>query len=158
MAEPQLSEQELNERVRILHKLRGLLEEQRTKFREYLNVLEKQEQSIADEDTEKLLAHTELEQRIIGGIGNLQKVIKPMEALYKSSHGSYSQTDIPILQADLAQLQSKILQQNEKNRNALRIHINTVRSKISTMKNPYAKTRSVYAQSAQTAAAVNIQV
>ena len=158
MAEPHLSEQELNERVRILHKLRGLLEEQRTKFREYLNVLEKQEQSIADEDTEKLLAHTELEQRIIGGIGNLQKVIKPMEALYKSSHGNYSQTDIPILQADLAQLQSKILQQNEKNRNALRIHINTVRSKISTMKNPYAKTRSVYAQSAQTAAAVNIQV
>ena len=158
MAEPHLSEQELNERVRILHKLRGLLEEQRTKFREYLNVLEKQEQSIADEDTEKLLAHTELEQRIIGGIGNLQKVIKPLEALSKSSHGSYSQTDIPILQADLAQLQSKILQQNEKNRNALRIHINTVRPKISTMKNPYAKTRSVYAQSAQTAAAVNIQV
>ena len=157
MAEPHLSEQELNERVRILHKLRGLLEEQRTKFREYLNVLEKQEQSIADEDTEKLLAHTELEQRIIGGIGNLQKVIKPMEALYKSSHGSYSQTDIPILQADLAQLQSKILQQNEKNRNALRTRIDSVRLKLDNVRNPYKNTRSVYVSDDQNASLINIE-
>jgi len=157
MAEPHLSEQELNERVRILHKLRGLLEEQRTKFREYLNVLEKQEQSIADEDTEKLLAHTELEQRIIDGIGNLQKVIKPMEALYKSSHGSYSQTDIPILQADLAQLQSKILQQNEKNRSMLRVHIANIKTQMNRIKNPYRGNRSVYAQKQSVGSFIEVQ-
>lgn len=152
-----IDERELNERVAILHRLRELLLQQRRKFQEYLTVLEKQESSIASEDMDKLLGHTELEQKIIGNISELQKVIKPMEALYKAAYPD-NKTDIPVLQADLSQLQTQVLLQNEKNRNALRIHINTVRSKISTMKNPYAKTRSVYAQSAQTAAAVNIQV
>ena len=152
-----IDDKELNERVAILHRLRELLLQQRRKFQEYLTVLEKQEGSINNEDMDKLLGHTELEQKIIGNISELQKVIKPMEALYKTAYPD-NKTDIPVLQADLSQLQTQVLLQNEKNRNALRIHINTVRSKISTMKNPYAKTRSVYAQSAQTAAAVNIQV
>lgn len=152
-----IDERELNERVAILHRLRELLLQQRRKFQEYLTVLEKQEGSIDGEDMDKLLAHTELEQKIIGNISELQKVIKPMEDLYKAAYPD-NKTDIPVLQADLSQLQTQVLLQNEKNRNALRVHINTMRSKINAMKNPYAKTRSVYAHSAQTAAAINIQV
>ena len=82
----------MSERVAVLRGLKELLSEQRAKFREYLTVLEKQETSIASEDMEKLYAHTELEQNILGNISNLQKVIKPMEALYK---------DAPALPHDL---------------------------------------------------------
>ncbi|WP_428769635.1 flagellar biosynthesis protein FlgN [Treponema sp. HNW] len=152
-----IDDKELNERVAILHRLRELLLQQRRKFQEYLTVLEKQETTIDGEDMDKLLAHTELEQKIIGNISELQKVIKPMEDLYKAAYPD-NQTEIPVLQADLSQLQTRILLQNEKNRSALRLHINSVRSKINALKNPYAKTRSVYAHSAQTAAAINIQV
>ena len=38
-----LSKEELDERVAILKRFRALLEQQRTKFREYLKVLESQE-------------------------------------------------------------------------------------------------------------------
>lgn len=72
--ERKLNEQELNERVAVLRRLKELLSEQRAKFREYLTVLEKQETSIASEDMEKLYAHTELEQNILGNISNLQKL------------------------------------------------------------------------------------
>ena len=60
----EISQAELDERVAILRKFRALLEQQRKKFQEYLAVLEKQEHSIEEEDTEALVAHAELEQAI----------------------------------------------------------------------------------------------
>ena len=50
-----ITQEELNERVAILKRFRSLLEQQRNKFREYLTVLEKQQDSINDENTEKLV-------------------------------------------------------------------------------------------------------
>lgn len=150
-----LSEDEVAERIAILNRLRQLLIAQRGKFQEYLHVLEKQESSIAEEDTDKLMAHTELEQNLLGNIANLQRVIKPMEDLYKFSHSS--EDDIPILKTDLTKLQNQILVQNEKNRNHLRTHIHSIRTKIQGLQNPYRNTRSVYAQSGQTATIINIE-
>ena len=105
-SERKLNEQELNERVAVLRRLKELLTQQRAKFREYLTVLEKQETSIACEDMEKLYAHTELEQNIIGSISNLQKVIKPMEALYKDTYAG-NDAEIPVLRAELSKLQTQ---------------------------------------------------
>ena len=84
----EITQEELNERVEILKKLRALLEMQRNKFREYLKVLEQQEHSIETENSEALIMHTELEQEVVKGIANLQKVIIPMSELYKSSSSS----------------------------------------------------------------------
>ena len=61
----EITQEELNERVAILKRFRALLEQQRGKFKEYLNVLEKQHDSITNENTEALLAHTELEQQVV---------------------------------------------------------------------------------------------
>ena len=58
--ETKLSQEELNERIQILKKFRQLLEQQRTKFQEYLKVLEAQESKINEENAEALLAHSEL--------------------------------------------------------------------------------------------------
>jgi len=150
-----LSEDEVAERIAVLKRLRLLLVEQRSKFQEYLSVLEKQEFNIVEEDSDKLLAHTELEQHIVENITNLQRVIKPMEELYKFSHSD--KDDIPMLKTDLTKLQEQILVQNEKNRTTLRDHINSIRTKIQGIQNPYRNTRSVYAQSTQTASIINIE-
>ena len=84
MAELNLTQEEIDERIAILKRFRKLLEEQRNKFREYLDVLEKQQSAIEKGDTEAMLAHTELEQQIVANIGSLQKVITPIEKLYEA--------------------------------------------------------------------------
>lgn len=149
--EENLSQEELNERIAILRRFRTLLEQQRTKFREYLRVLEMQESRIAQEDADALIAHSELETQIVRGISSLQKVIGPMQKLYVSSRTTtYNPQDIvPIekLQDDLTKLQTQVLAQNERNRQLLRVQLSDLRERIVTMKNPYRARQSVYAES-----------
>ena len=145
----EITQEELNERVEILKKLRALLEMQRNKFREYLKVLEQQEHSIETENSEALIMHTELEQEVVKGIANLQKVIIPMSELYKSSSssdGNISDSAANELQKDLSTLQNKVLAQNEKNRELLRTHMTQIKTQIEQFKNPYRNVKSVYAQ------------
>ena len=145
----EITQEELNERVEILKKLRALLEMQRNKFREYLKVLEQQEHSIETENSEALIMHTELEQEVVKGIANLQKVIIPMSELYKSSSssdGNISDSAVNELQEDLSTLQNKVLAQNEKNRELLRTHMTQIKTQIEQFKNPYRNVKSVYAQ------------
>ena len=145
----EITQEELNERVEILKKLRALLEMQRNKFREYLKVLEQQEHSIETENSEALIMHTELEQEVVKGIANLQKVIIPMSELYKSSSssdGNISDRAVNELQKDLSTLQNKVLAQNEKNRELLRTHMTQIKTQIEQFKNPYRNVKSVYAQ------------
>lgn len=145
----EITQEELNERVEILKKLRALLEMQRNKFREYLKVLEQQEHSIETENSEALIMHTELEQEVVKGIANLQKVIIPMSELYKASSSNdsnISDNTVNELQKDLSTLQSKVLAQNEKNRELLRTHMTQIKTQIEQFKNPYRNVKSVYAQ------------
>ena len=83
----EISKEELDGRVATLKHFRKLLEQQRAKFQEYLNVLEKQQTSITKEDTDALVAHTEIEQQVVKSIANLQKVIVPMQKLYDANVG-----------------------------------------------------------------------
>lgn len=157
----EISQEELNERVALLRRFRSLLEEQRSKFQEYLNVLEKQQDSITDENPESLLAHTELEQQVVKNIANLQKVIVPMKKLYtaKIPHESLEEdAEITKIQNDLSDLQNKVLKQNEINRDLLRIHIEQLRNQISNFKNPYKNNRSVYAQKQPVATMIQVEV
>ena len=149
----ELTDEELNERVAILRRFRILLEQQRSKFQEYLNVLEKQEGAISKEDTNAIISHAELEQQVVAGIKNLQKVIVPMSEIYKSSAQNVtSENDkfVESIQNELEKLQDKVLAQNQKNRELLKKHLVQIRSQIENFKNPYRKNRSIYA-SAQTA-------
>lgn len=155
----ELSNEELNERVSLLKKFRSLLEQQRNKFREYLNVLEKQQVSIAKEDPQALIAHTELEQQVVKNLANLQKVIVPMAKLYKSSVPEQNQeTQITQIQNELTDLQNKVLEQNKINRDLLRIHIDNIKQQIQSFNNPYKNARSVYAQSEPVAQLVQIDM
>lgn len=146
----EITQEELNERVALLRRFRSLLEQQRGKFQEYLNVLEKQQNSISEENPEALIAHTELEQQVVKNLASLQKVIVPMSKMYHSGVpvGFVQETaEINKLQDDLAELQNKVLKQNEINRDLLRIHMEQLKTRLANMKNPYRNTRSVYAAS-----------
>ena len=115
---------------------------------------------IQEENTQSLLAHTELEQQIASHIISLQKVIKPMELMYQEriSKGQGDVADIPVLQADLERLQRQVLERNQSNRNLLKLHMSQIKERMSTVTNPYRHNKSVYAQSAQVASMVNISI
>ncbi len=143
--ESELSQQELNERIAILRRFRSLLEQQRQKFRDYLLVLEKQHEKIEADDTDALVAHTELENQIVANIQSLQKVIVPMRPLYE--RGSPNDAIVQI-QADLDNLQKKVLLQNEQNRALLQNRMKDLQNQMNVFaaKNPYRGRRSVYAE------------
>lgn len=154
-----ITQEELNERVAIIKRFKKLLEEQRNKFKEYLTVLEKQEGKIAEENTDALIAHTELEQQIVKNISSLQHVIEPMQKMYNNVVGTgipasmaaisgFQTQDVGKIQSDLAALQKKVLIQNEKNRNLLKVHIAKAKSDLENLQknNPYRGKRSVFAE------------
>jgi flagellar biosynthesis/type III secretory pathway chaperone len=143
----ELSQEELNERVAILKRFRTLLEQQRKKFQEYLTVLEKQQDSIENEDPEAIIAHAELEQEVVAGISNLQRVIVPMNEMYSTAKGSNPKEEKTVaeLQDELQSLQNRVLEQNNKNRALLRAHLTLIRQQMESFKNPYRNNRSVYA-------------
>lgn len=159
----EITQEELNERVALLRKFRSLLEQQRNKFREYLNVLEKQQNSITAENPDSLIAHTELEQQVVKNIANLQKVIVPMSKIYKASipmahtDEEASINSINKIQNELNDLQNKVLKQNQINRDLLREHIENIRSQIQGFKNPYKNVKSVYAQPQRVATLVEVE-
>ena len=152
-----LNDSEIAERVAVLKRFRSLLEQQRLKFREYLTVLEKQEKSISDENTDAVLQHTELEESIIAEIFTIQKVIDPLEYMYtnicKNEH-----SDIPHLKTDLDDLQTRVLAQNKRNRELLQTHITGLRQQIASLKRPYAHKESIYVSTARTAALVDLSL
>ena len=152
-----LNDSEIAERVAVLKRFRSLLEQQRLKFREYLTVLEKQEKSISDENTDAVLQHTELEESIIAEIFTIQKVIDPLEYMYtnicKNEH-----SDIPHLKTDLDDLQKRVLAQNKRNRELLQTHITGFRQQIASLKRPYAHKESIYASTTRTAALVDLSL
>lgn len=154
----EITQEELNERVAILRRFKSLLEEQRGKFREYLTVLEKQQDSITSENPESLLAHTELEQQVVKNIANLQKVIVPMSKMYKAN--AENDASIQKIQNELSDLQDKVLKQNAINRDLLKVHIEQLRAQIAGFKNPYKANRSVYAnvQTQNVATMVHVEV
>lgn len=153
-----LNDSEIAERIAVLKRFRTLLEEQRLKFREYLTVLEKQEKSIADENSDAVLRHTELEESIIAEIFTIQKVIDPLEYMYTNICRNTEHSDIPHLKTDLDDLQKRVLAQNKKNRELLRTHITGLRQQIASLKRPYAHKESIYAGTARTAAIIDLSL
>jgi FlgN protein. len=156
----EIKQEEMDERVAILKRFRILLVQQRDKFRDYLAVLEKQQDSITAEDPEALLAHTELEQQVVAGIADIQKVLVPMSEMYAASDvqgRSGDSSSIESIRTELSGLQTQILAQNAKNRELLRVHITQIRSQMQQFTNPYRGNRSVYSQKGSLGKIVEIQ-
>ena len=159
--EEELTQEELDERIAILKRFRSLLEMQRAKFNEYLKVLELQEQSISLEDAEAIFAHSELENQIVSNIASLQKVIVPMEKLYRTSNAAtYNPLEskpVSTIQQELESLKLQVQNQNQKNQDLLRMHMTELRQQLGSLRNPYKYNRSVYAESVVAGSLMNIE-
>jgi len=139
-----LTEEELAHRVAILKRFRELLLEQRNRFQEYLVVLDKQRDVIEKGDTDALLSHVELEEKIVSDIFAIQKVIDPLEDLYRASYPE-RETEVPKLKAALEELKNEAVQRSQRNRDLLSKRMDQLRSEIKTLRNnPFAARRSVY--------------
>lgn len=148
MAAP-LTQEALEERKALLRRFRELLQKQRDKFQNYLQVLEHQKTDIESGDVDALVAHVEMEQGIVGEIYAFQKVIDPMEDLYRAAYPSAAEDDIPALKSTLSDLREEVARRNADNRKILKQRMEMLRSEIMSVNNPYAKRRSVYADSGE---------
>lgn len=157
MAQQELTDEQVGERVAILKRFKQLLEQQRQKFRDYLVVLEKQAEMISSENIDAMVTHTEMEQTIVSEIHTIQKVIDPLEDMYRFAHPEVADADIPRLKADMNQLRKNVLEQNKKNRDLLKSHMQVLRQKAVMLQNPYTKRASVYASDSHTASIIDIQ-
>lgn len=153
-----LDNSEIAKRVAVLNRLKALLEQQRLSLREYLAVLEKQEQSISGESTEAVLQYTDIEQSILDNIVTFQKVIDPLEYMYTAMGTGTDDADVPRLKTDLNDLRQKVLAQNKKNRELLQTYTAGLRQKIASLQRPYAHKESIYAGMEGSAALVDLRL
>ena len=136
---------EIAQRVAILRRFKILLTQQRDRFRSYLEVLDKQQDTIESGSAEDLLSYVELEEKIVADIFSIQKVINPLEDMYRAVvtvdnlHGHDNDDEVPDLKATLESLKSEAVIRSTKNKELLSRRMVELRSEIKTLRNnPYA--------------------
>ena len=145
----ELSSEEVERRVAILKRFRELLVRQRDRFRDYLFVLDRQKDVIEKGDARALETHVEIEEGIVAEIFAIQKVVEPLEDLYRSAYPD-READVPRLKSALEELKTEAVKRSERNRDLLSRQMEGVRSEIRALRaNPFAVRRSVYADTGQ---------
>jgi hypothetical protein len=154
-----LPREEIDRRVAILRRFRELLLAQRDRFREYLNVLDKQKDIIEQGSADDLITHVEMEEQIVADIFAIQKVINPLEDMYHSLAGSdyiglpdTAAAEVPSLKSALEGLKKEAVVRSEQNKELLSKRMEALRSELKTLRsNPYTPRRSVYSDQASPA-------
>ncbi|MDR2102657.1 MAG: flagellar export chaperone FlgN [Treponema sp.] len=158
----EFSPEELRSRVAILRRFRELLRDQRDRFQAYLEVLDKQKDVIEQGNTEALMAHVELEEKIVADIFSIQRVINPLENMYQTLcsaklGSSPEAAEVPSLESALEKLKNEAVIRSERNKKLLLKQMTELRSEIKTLReNPFARRPSIYAESG-TASLIDIQ-
>ncbi|GHV91695.1 hypothetical protein AGMMS50268_21980 [Spirochaetia bacterium] len=165
-----ISPEELEQRVAILKRFRTLLVEQRDRFRSYLEVLDKQKDVIENGSADELLAHVELEEKIVADIFSIQKVIDPLEEMYRAVNSGKPglaagapqgvRDDVPDLKSALEGLKSEVVIRSNRNKELLSRRMVEIRSEIKTLRNnPYAASarRSSFSSEVGTASLIDIK-
>ena len=138
---------EMGQRVAALRRFRELLVQQRTKFENYLRVLDHERTDIESGDVDRLAAHVELEEAIVSEIFTFQKVIDPLEQIYRAAYPAAGQDpELPALRGTLEELRREVLRRNAENRALLKRKMEMVRAEIAGFRNPLASRSSVYAR------------
>jgi hypothetical protein len=164
-----ISPQELAQRVAILRRFKILLTQQRDRFRSYLEMLDKQQEIIETGSTDALLAHVELEEKIVADIFSIQKVIDPLEDMYhavvsgfnpvRAAQAAQADDEVPSLKAALEELKSEAVLRSSRNKELLSRRMVELRHEIKSLRNnPYAagSRRSAYGAGG-TASLIDIQ-
>lgn len=150
---------ELERRKAVLRRFRELLVEQRSKFEKYLVVLDREREDIESSDVDRLAAHVEIEASIVSDIFTFQKVIDPLEDLYREAYpastagaagaAGAAPSDIPGIRGAITDLKTEVLRRNAENRGLLKQRMEILRREVLSLRNPALSRRSVYASSGE---------
>jgi len=156
-----IDDAELAQRVAVLKRFKTLLTQQRDRFHNYLDLLDKQQGVIESGSAEDLLNYVEIEEKIVADIFSIQKVIDPLEEMYYSvvGHGTVlNNEEVPSLKASLENLKSEAVIRSSKNKEMLSKRMLELRQEIKTLRNnPYAAGgRNAYSNS-NTASLIDIK-
>ena len=156
-----ISSSELSQRVAVLKRFKELLKAQRDRFRTYLDTLDKQKDVIEKGTADDLLRHVELEEKIVEDIFSIQKVIDPLEELYrslkpagesglkssvnKSSGNTSGDDEVSDLKTALEGLKAEAVVRSGQNRELLSKRMEELRSEIKSFRgSAYARGRSPF--------------
>jgi hypothetical protein len=157
LTETQVNEKELAQRVAILKRFKELLTRQRDRFYSYLAVLDKQQDLIVSGSAENILSYVEMEEQIAADIFSIQKVIDPLESMYRTAVLGVPDDDVPVLKMALEQLKTQAIAQSNHNRALLSDWMANIRTEIRVLRsNPFSAGRSPY-QTANTASLIDIR-
>ncbi|MFP3089516.1 flagellar protein FlgN [Treponema sp. TIM-1] len=146
--EPAISPEEITRRVAVLKRFRELLLEQRNRFRHYLEVLDKQREVIEQGNAGELISHVELEERILGDIFSIQKVIDPLESMYQAACPQGDAREVPELRSVVEELKTEAAVRMERNKKLLSARMIQIRSELKSLQgNPFIRRTSIYADS-----------
>jgi hypothetical protein len=144
--------EDIGQRVATLKRFRELLVQQRAKFENYLTVLDHERSDIESGDVDKLAAHVEIEEAIVSEIFTFQKVIDPMEEMYRAAYPAAGEDpELPALRGTLNELKDEVLRRNAENRVLLKKKMEIVRGEIAGFRNPLASRASVYSRQGEAA-------
>jgi len=146
-----INRDELDRRIAVVRRFKELLGRQQERFRSYLAMLESQETAVGSGSGEEIMAHAELEGQILADIFSMQRVINPLEDMYRAmAVQGCADGEIPGLKISLEDMKARAQAQAAKNRELLRARMEGVRAEISTLRDsPFAKNmRSVYGSAA----------
>jgi hypothetical protein len=151
-----LSKEELAHRVAVVRRFKELLVEQRNRFKDYISVLDRQKDVIEEGNAEALISHVEREEQLVADIFAIQKVIEPMESMYRTVNPG-KDSEVPSIKLALDDLRVEAAARAQQNRELLTQRMAQMRMEIKNLRNnPYASRRSVYADSG-TPSLVDIQ-
>ena len=142
---------EIMQRMAVLRRFRELLKAQRDRFGAYLDVLEKQKDVIDRGTADSLVRHVELEEKIVADIFSIQKVINPLEELYRnarqSSIAEKENEDIVDLKSALEGLKKEAVSRSKRNKELLSRRMADLRTEIKNIRsNPYIHPRSAFSE------------
>jgi hypothetical protein len=153
----ELSKEEVSQRTAVLRRFKELLKAQRDRFRNYIEILDKQKNTIEHGSADELIRHVELEEKIVADIFSIQKVIDPMEEMYKAARimgpvmpaAPLEADNVDSLKSALEGLKAEAISRSERNKNLLSKRMVELRAEIKNIRaNPYARQRNAYSDSA----------
>ena len=150
-----ISPAELSQRVAVIKRFKELLKAQRDRFSAYLNALDKQKDVIQSGSASDLLRHVELEEKIVADIFSIQKVIDPLEKMYRETlvsqdalasspeKGKHLDGDeVFSLKDALEGLKNEAVVRSKENKELLLVRMDELRTEIKSLRsNPYTQRR-----------------
>jgi hypothetical protein len=136
-----VSETEVASRVLLLKRFRTLLLQQRERFESYITVLDKQKDKIEAGSVEDIITHVELEEKIIGDIISIQKVVEPMRAVI-----SGAPPEMERITSTIDALRVEAAARVARNKTLLSTRMGEIRTELDALRvNPFARRKSPFA-------------